>query len=140
LCTFTFQIEPSACPGTVAIPKRRISGSCSLLQKTRPDAKGEREGGVYRGVYVCMTTRRPELADGTWGGSIKTRPHKELAAARVVLVDGSGEEDRQRVDLESRPPLLSSRLPNQPASKRDARRDYQGSRLAIDPRHSQRSR
>jgi hypothetical protein len=61
-----------------------------------------------------MTTRRPELADGTWGGSIKTRPHNELAASRVVLVDGSGEEARQRVDLESRPPLPS--LP-QPASE-----------------------
>jgi hypothetical protein len=42
----------------------------------------------------------------TWG-SIKTRPHNELAASRVVLVDGSGEEDRQcgprNLDLLSSP-------------------------------------
>ena len=50
--------------------------------------------------YVRMTTARPELADGTWD-SIKTGPHKELAASRVKSQEsswltGSGEEDRQQ--------------------------------------------
>lgn len=51
-----------------------------LLGSDGKGRKGRRRFNV--GYYVCMTTRRPELADGTWD-SIKTRPHKEAAASRV---------------------------------------------------------